>query len=318
MLGSWLWVAALSTASVGDGTELSIEWSAPPACPGRRAVRAAVVSALQRPLAERERPLLALEAEVGTLARGFYADLILTSSAGRSERQLKARTCPALVEAVAVIVAFALDREAQRVAETAASAQAGNASTATVTRTAIRAGPRPVEPEPTWNPTVALGFLAGVGDLPNPSTGLALRVGAQRQRFQIDAGALIRFPRTVTLRSEPRAGGEFMVVAGTLRGCYSPILTRITLDLCLGAEVGLLRASGFGVAEPAEQMQLWLAGWAELASAVRLDEPWWLVGRLRGVVPIRRPSYALETVPETFQIGPFAGDLIIEVALNFQ
>ena len=308
-MGAGGWWLLMVGALVGDGTELTFEWTAPAACPDQAAAHRAVLAAIDRPLAARDVPLLALEAAIQQLPAGGYAAVLtFRSAAGASERRLSAPSCSALVDATAIIVALALDREAQ---------QSAARPTVTSTRSVVRARRR-VPPTPrSWFWRVAVGVSGAVGGLPTPSGAVSARVAARGARFSLGIGAHYRWPRRLVL-SEPEAGVTFSVLAGTLRGCWLPVTGRVALDVCAGAEVGWLSAAGFGVSDPETVHQLWLAGWGEAAPSLALDDQWRLRTRIRGLVPIRRPSFRLEPSSDRFRISTFSADVILELALNFR
>src|SRR5215213_10871804 len=99
----WLLGAAGPAEPVGPTAGL-VQWQAPPSCPDRDALQAAIDRRLGHPLAGAD-----VAAQVRRDGREYVLGLRLTVAARSETRELRDTSCTALVEAIAVRVAAALE-----------------------------------------------------------------------------------------------------------------------------------------------------------------------------------------------------------------
>jgi hypothetical protein len=97
------------------------------------------------------------------------------------------------------------------------------------------------------------------------------------------------------------------LLAGWAATCRALVTAPVELGPCVGIELGRIHAAGFGVTEPGEGSELWVAGlagglltWAPVpAIAVGL--------RVDVALPATRPVFVLQGVGSVHQPGSVAG-----------
>ena len=92
---------------------------------------------------------------------------------------------------------------------------------------------------------------------------------------------------------------------------------RLEIGPCIGVEIGRLHAKGFGVTDPGEASELWVA----LKGGGALGWSLWswlsLVLRLDAVVPLTRPRFVLEGVGPVHRASAVAGRAAAGVEVHF-
>jgi hypothetical protein len=279
-----------------EAPTLALSWSTAgaAACPEREIVIEAIGdSGLREQLGEwvpQQHPQARLAVEVAITVEGdrWRADMLLIDADGRAQRQFEARSCQALADATALIVAVTLD-------PMAVSASLSAARTATAADPAPEPEPTPEPepvpvPEPTPEPKpepddvdrgtlgvsssgagdgevaawrellhVGLSIHGGGGYGPTASAhGLVGgRIGLLGERWRVDVGARW-FPPQVT--STSTATGSFDAWTIEARGCWVPIAGPVELPLCPGFELGSVRGRGqTPTPNPTNSSFLWLA-----------------------------------------------------------
>lgn len=276
---------------------LALSWSTggAAACPDRQQVIEAIAnSGLRDQLgtwvpSQHAQALLAVEVELTVDADIWRADMILIDADGRARRRIEARSCQALADATALIIAVTLDPIA------ASASLAARTATAKPPEPAPQPAPDPVpepapilelpqlEPAPESNDDddtldvsvsragdaerttgrarvrVGLSIHGGGGHGPTagPHGNLGGRAGLIGERWRVDVGARWSTPRQAALAS---ATGSFDAWAIEARGCFVPIAGPVELPLCLGLELGSVRGRGLApTPNPTTSSFLWLA-----------------------------------------------------------
>ena len=329
-------VAVLAAASpaLPDGEPIVLQWSAPPGCPSEREVRTEVERVLGGPPDPASRLFLSARAKVTRGgAQGFHVHLVTDLGGAIGERDLDGRTCAAVANATALIVALTFDPTA--LARKAAPAPAP---------APLPAPPPPVPPRPVDEPTlppplpVALAppppsvpspharrptFAAGligsasVGSLPGVGVGVGGLLGVLVGRFRADVAVSYWPDKTATLPSQPAVGGHFRLVAADASACYALLRVPLELAPCLGIEAGSMSAAGFGVPSPTSGSAPWIAPWAEALAALPLAEPVWVRLGLGVLVPTVRPPFFLASQGTVYTAGPVAGRATLGVEVRF-
>lgn len=282
--------AALGSASPAPASDLALVWEAPAECPSAELVRRHV---LRRIGAEHAHTSLQVRATVTRDAEAFRVRLETHGSGRRGVRELSAPTCSALVDALAVIVAMAVDAQLPTAEGTprneseATSApreglgtsSGGPSSPATQGAVAgASSGSGDAESEEAARPFRDLGLqglasLAGSvesGILPGLGFGITARGGARLRRFRAEAAISKWFAREAS-SVQPGSGADIHGMALAVWACFRAVPAHtapvpglrsalppddspaIEAGPCLGAELGQLSARSFGVAEPSDR-----------------------------------------------------------------
>jgi hypothetical protein len=230
---------ALVASDARADDRYSLDWQAPAECPSKARVDEAVRAWLDKPRPDQAAGGVRVDAQVHAVEGGWELALTLVAPGGAERQSLIAARCETLVELVALKVALAADP--------AALLRSLEAS---------RAGRAP-SPAPRFALHGALG--AGLGPLPDVSA-FAVVGGAMKLpgwRVELDGTAWL--PRPASYPELPSVGANLSLVTGIARGCLAPAMGAIDFPICGGVELGVLRGSGFGVAQVETSSQLWAA-----------------------------------------------------------
>jgi hypothetical protein len=273
---------------------LALSWSTggAAACPDREQVIEAIASSgLHQQLGtwvptQHAQALLRVEVELSVDGDRWRADMILIDADGRAQRQFEARSCQALADATALIIAVTLDPIAASASLTARTAEPQTLEPTAEPSSDLVAEPAPtLEPEPAlaadedtgtlgvsssdagdgepaaWPARVHVGLSihggGGYGPTAGPHASVGGRVGLLGERWRVDVAARWSTPRRETLVS---AIGSFDAWVIEARGCFVPIAGPVELPLCPGLELGSVRGRGLApTPNPTTSTFLWLA-----------------------------------------------------------
>lgn len=283
-----------SAARATDTPSTVLSWSAPSACPNEAAAIAQIERYLQQPLGASRKQKLAVAVAVRTTEkRGFLGEIRVSSALGTHARTLENQNCAKLTEAIALVIALAIDPDAAKSASPSSAprdedawpkrvaprphTEAGPATKANPTTesdqaTGVASSPddRKRQTSKEMDYSATLVGLAGVGDLPGFGVGAGARVGFRKGRFQMLVNGHYWFPRFEAVRSTPSVGVELDVIAVSVKPCWLPISESMTLALCAGPEVGNVRGTGVGLENERTRTDLWVAFQAELSLSWQL------------------------------------------------
>lgn len=272
---------------------LALSWSTggAAACPDReQVIETIAISGLRDQLGtwvptQHAQALLSVEVELSVDGDRWRADMILIDADGRSHRQFEARSCQALADATALIIAVTLDPIAASTSLAARSATVEQPEpTLEPTREPIPEPTPIVEPTSTPEPddepgtlgvssadagegepatlgrlAVGLSLLGGIGYGPTagPHGSVGGRVGLLGERWRVDVVGRWSTPRRESLAG---ATGSFDAWTIEARGCFVPIVGPVELPLCPGFELGSVRGRGLAPTPNATTSSfLWLA-----------------------------------------------------------
>src|SRR5689334_7497738 len=105
-LAPWLAFLCMSSPRDVSASEIILEWTAPPECPGQ----SAVVSRVDHALGDGSNASLTAIVRVTRAEGSFHATLHITSSAGIGDRDLEDTQCEILAESVALVIALSASR----------------------------------------------------------------------------------------------------------------------------------------------------------------------------------------------------------------
>lgn len=279
-----------------------LSWDAPAQCPSVEQVRERVDELLVVAPAEGE--AIAAEVQVVASEAGFVASLRLRSGEQEGLRELGDPDCRELAEALALIIALAVDPELMSREPIAAEEPE---PVAEEPEPVADEQPDPVEEQPDPKEE-APDPIEDQPPEPPPTTslrgfGLALRGGAAfaviapaSARVQLSASSFGRWWRAElgisTSIPQPIDIGRFSITAAELRGCFVPERRAVEFPLCVGVEAGAMTGVGT-VGGGRRATAPWLAAspgvgvsWVLLQDRLALDL------RADALLPIVRPAFA--------------------------
>lgn len=253
-----------------------LEWQGPGGCPSRAEMLEQILSTIgtTRIGSEPVRARVAIEGNFD----GFRANVALSASGQTVFRNISSTTCRGVSDAVALIVALAVNPDAVR-AESAVNTKGTRAEPA-VNPDAARAKPTVRTPraaappndgyaKPTaqapqsapspydgrtnqkTNPYDLHGVVAAAGvmdlrTLPSTTFGGELSLGLGSHPWYLEATAGLLASRSARLPSRPLEGADFSQLRIGGRGCYELGRASIQVGPCLGLNAERIRAQGFG------------------------------------------------------------------------
>jgi hypothetical protein len=346
-------LALLSASCVGlarpaRAAELVVSGPAP--CPDTAELAFRVERALGTPLdaAALLRLRVRFEAVGGA---GYRARLAVESSDGAvpgSERELNARECGPLGDAVAVAIALALGaseaapeaspRSEAAVREPSARVASGSAASGEpalgaqppAPSRAAAAAPEPAAPsdEPAaqerarFTPALTLSAVGDVGSLPGAGVGVGVGAELGWERLALRATGTLFLDRHVALpgAGETALGADMGLALGALSVCSTLLRpARAAVFVCAGWELGRLEAVGTGVLTPRREGTLWSAprvdagvDWAAGGGPLRL------VAQVTAAAPLERDDFYLRDLGSVHRPPAMAGRLSLGVHIDFR
>jgi hypothetical protein len=153
-----------------------------------------------------------------------------------------------------------------------------------------------------------LRVFGELGMMPRPAFGGALAVRIQRGSASGEASAVVLLPTTGTLPNDASRGGRFSWFGGQLSGCLSTGAGN-RLEGCAGGEVGRLSGTGVGVDVQETRHAAWLGPLFGVRAALPVTRDATFEAQLSLVVPLLRPTFALEQLGEVHTPGVLSGRL---------
>lgn len=274
-------------------SELRLDWQAPEGCPTEEQVASAALQAVREPIPKELPPL---EAKA-TVERGERWRVRLETRRGpvSGERRLEASTCGGLADATAIILALALvppvdEREIEPPAPPPAPPTPKPIAPVVDERPS-----RPAPAETTRPPSLAAGASAAVqaATLPSPAIGGGLSLAWLPGRTRVEAfGSLYGAQSQTTSLSS--AGARFAMTAVGVGACHALIRGRLELSPCAGAEIAIVRASGFGATTNYETGAEWTSALGSVLVALPIGRDVAVRTRLDALAPLSRPSFVVE------------------------
>jgi len=325
-------------------TRLQLRWEAPPECPDRAQLLAAIDTTLGDVIEGEGRPPLRVRGHVRTdPTAGFVLRLVLDDGHAGT-RELRGTSCKELTEAAALVIAMTIDPRlletlqdppevpeptpAEVPAEVPAEPGSSDAETSAErspsdavieTRSERPPADAPAEAPPTPDTTrrssEPLRFLgrvqAGVGGGPLPGAaavlGLAAGLGGRGWRAELSASYWT--PRTRTSSVNPAVGVRAQLWTVGVLGCGEPRWRTLSFPLCTGLVAGAVHASGEGLPVPRTVASRWVA------IALEPGLVWWARPRLgvavraEGHAVLARPTLHSEPSGTVFTSAPVGGAL---------
>jgi hypothetical protein len=311
---------------------ISLDWDAPTGCPNS----GDVIAAVGKLVGESARTAGPLHAHAVVRAAGdsrFRVALDIDRSGTLGTRALDAESCDAAGDAVALMIAIALDPMLSSAPPAAAPAEVPAETPSTVPAPAqplvqSQADPAamPLEHASTSTPAqtdaaappleLALVAVGDVGTLPAPSAGVGGLAGWRRGRLRLEGGALYVPSQRATLAASAR-GGTFSLTAGQLRACASVLdRGRLSLAPCVGMELDVMHGEGFGVDVPLTADGTWFAGTAGGIARLALGGGGLRIG-VDGVMPTSRPQFELAGIAAVHRPAAMSARLALGLDVRF-
>lgn len=284
-------LALIAAAPAAAGERLTLRWTAPEGCPDAGKVEFAV-NLLVGESGQAAQPL---EVLATVSAQGAEWEVLL-ELAGTSRRVLRGRTCAAVADAAALIIALIIDPLAT--AQPLPPAQLPAPPPRREWRLGARAG-------------LDWGALAAAG----PAFGLLGSLSVGPQLFEVDLQAWV--PQRVLLGAPAAAGGTLRLYLASVTTWRKLLDGVFSLGPSLGLDLGLLHAEGFGVTTNGSGSALWLAGRAGISASWGLVAPFELNLRLDLVVPVLRPRFVLTNVGDVHTPAPVGVRAMVGGAARF-
>ena len=285
-----------------------LEWVAPAGCSSRESVLDAVTRALG-PSSTADVGAIRARAVVESSGRGWRVQL----STANGERTLSADTCEQLAEAVALILALAIEPARARVTappeERAASPANANANAKDAATPASTAAGASVL-------AIGAGELADLGTMPSAAVGAEIFAAIRVPPLRIEVAGSLWEPQRQTVPGTS-AGGDLTLIAGVAHGCLLPVLDRFELGGCVGAGIDSMSASAFGPILASRGSGAWMVAAGEARAGFALL-PWLAIHAGFGLhVPLTRPSFVIEGVGQVHRPAPVSGRQALTLEARF-
>ncbi|MEO7034995.1 MAG: hypothetical protein ABI548_13885 [Polyangiaceae bacterium] len=267
-------VFAVSGVALAQGSpgQVTLRWSAPDECPDDARLVHQIETLLGQSLLETKGQSLAVRATAqGNTAHGYSGKLVFSSAQGVEERLLVHPSCDKLVEAIALVIALAIDPERVQTTQNAREAGAAlaapsvaiqPASLAQVANSQPLPAPRPRIPETNCaSPSppakrsppslrglrAALHGVAGAGPLPGFGGGLQAALGWQAEYFRLELLGRYWAPRDQAISAAPNTSLELGLATLGARACWLLPASAWRFSVCGGGDLGSERGRGVGV-----------------------------------------------------------------------
>jgi hypothetical protein len=259
------------------GLPLTLVYDAPVECPAQEALRGAVENLVT---SERARPL-SVRVTISKVADSYQASI---DSAGGSPRVLRGSTCSEVVEGTSVVLALAVTPQGRAANEQAAKEVPASGTPRRSSPFAARE----------TRGIVGASVRGDVGTLPHATLGFGGQLGLERSRWSAYVAGSYWMTAQGSLPSEPTLGGKFSWWTGAAAGCGAPVTGALRLDLCGGAELGVLSGvgTGIGILPPSQDPStVWGALTASFGASWAISGGFRLQGSFGVAVPVlgRRP-----------------------------
>lgn len=318
-----------------------VEWTAPAGCPDA-GVAQRLVDAELAGLTEDERAGLSVEGTVLSGAAGHRLEVVLRRPDATIARVVALDGCSMAAEALALVVAIAIDpsrgtggelealEPAVPPADDVPAVEAGTAM--------AQPEPEPAQAEPAAEPTgitptpparvapprrratraaVRLTGGVGLGVLPRLGAQVGGEVAAVWRRARVGVQVEHWARRSVRLDDVPTAGGDLSLTTARVAGGMILPWRRLELPFVAFAGLGAIRARGVGVSAATERS----VPWVELGAATGVQwfvRPWLGLGaHAELVVPLFRHRFVVSDTRLVVRTGPVAGVFRAGIELRF-
>ena len=285
---------------------LVLRWEAPSSCPDH----ALMVRQVDRYLGGRLDTLTtSVDAFVTVVELGTHAwsaHLETQGSPEKRERTLTGRSCRAVANATALILALMMDPSLHDdAAQAVISAVSEPPMTMSPPEPVQATAPQTAPGLPAYALSLVVGATAGM--LPGVSPQAGLRLARTRGRLRFELGGAAFLPTKATLAARPSAGGRVELYLGSLGLCHRWTRAAWQVGPCVALEVGRMHATGFGVDVTDSGTAWWAAARAGVDVGHTVSRNVSLHARAEAVIPVTRPRFLLTgigVVHQPWRLGP--------------
>jgi hypothetical protein len=135
--------------------------------------------------------------------------------------------------------------------------------------------------------------------------------------FRVELGGALAWGAEARYAHPDDVGANFQVFAGVLRGCAIPTVKTLRFPLCLGAEVGYMRGTGFGVALRQSSERAWGALVLGPAALVPLGGNLSLWLETDMTVSLLRPSFRMQNLETLYRVPSLGAQGWVGVEIAF-
>ncbi len=247
-------------------------------------------------------------------------DLTTLSNGAEGHREIEERSCRAMAEATAVILAWMVDPDAVAVdasggvgeppakrsaaesqqkpgaVERTEAAPKDEGATAAAPRKGTRATELVVGAYGAFDSSTLPAFAAGIG----------AELGARWSSLRVLArGALWAHQNAYVIQGARAAGAELGLVTIGVDACVTP--WRWDIAPCAGPELDRIQGTGFGVDKPRTDSASWISVGLGVEGRMGLVGPLGVTLGLRLVVPTHRETFGLDEVGNVHRVGALTG-----------
>jgi hypothetical protein len=305
--------------AAAQNAPLELHWQAPSECPTRDAVQLAIDEQMAEAGGSRVRPAqVSAYVQVNRRDTRWSARLRLQDGVV-GERILEANSCEELCEVISLVIALALQQNAnasnpEREEPLRPEEPPGEATR----RDEAKRDDAARSPESSKPPRLAVG-VAGLVDtaaLPRAAAGVAVVGAFDWEPFEsvLTAG---HFPLVSTrVEGHQAAVATFALTIVGAQGCYARRIAPLRVGICVAMEAGVLAASVEGVDETEDPSTAWIAADAGPIIAVPAG-PIVVRGEASILRPLRRPRFVVDAQWVAHEVAPvgWRGGLTILVPL---
>lgn len=301
---------------------VALEWNAPAGeqCPSAEEVLRQVTS-LVGASSSRQRSSIHARADVRKLDDGrFRVELTTLSDGSEGHRTIEERSCRAMAEATAVILAWMVDPDAVDAAPGGVpTPESGTTHPPQEQKPSApeheRREPAPedhgTDPASTGLPSRAMKVVVGAhavfdsSTLPAFAAGFGAELGARWTSFRVLARGGLWVHQTAYVHGATAAGAELGLATLGVDACVTP--WRLDIAPCAGPELDRMQGTGFGVDKPRTDATSWISVGLGVEGRLGLVGPLGVTLGLRLVVPTRRETFGLDGVGNVHRVGALAG-----------
>lgn len=261
-------VLALCGAARAAEARAPSAWRVPDECGGSARLTARVAVHAGRPLTDTD----AISVDVAIVARaegGYLGTVDVISVRGAARREVAGADCAAVVDAVALVLAVAM-QEAPR-------------------QRVDLEEPRPPSPPPPPRFLVGAGLGVEQGALPSSSPGASMRIAVVQGPWRVEAGGEVYQAAYAATPTDPMKGLDVGLVGGWARLCrrMGP------LRGCAGGAVGRIEGRPVDLDQPSTESRRWSGLTAGVGWSYRFGGRFGLALDVDGVVALDRPEFIL-------------------------
>ncbi len=319
-------------ARADDALPVSVDYTAPAACPDRGAFVERI--AARAPRAQLDADTTAAHSLVARIEAspkgGFAGALVVRDEEGApAERTVHAQTCADVVTALAIIAAVAIDRlplppksEREAIADPRPDGSTSDTRSGESWPVEEPVPPAPPPVAERWRKSGGANVGMVVGSAPAPLVDLPLFFELSHAFGGIVEPAMrLRFGRS-TVGASRRAmtgrGGRFVRTGGAMDLCPIAIRARLLrLQPCARAELAALYAKGLDVAPAQGHVRPWVGLGAIARMRLDVGGPFFVEVEGGAAISVIRDRFYVEPSIAVFRPPPVSGSVASGVGLSF-